>query len=47
MRLHTRAVIVAGAALALFAAPPLSAADKGDMPALLNAAGFQVPTVPG
>jgi peroxiredoxin len=44
MRLHTRAVVV-GAALALLAALPLSAADKGDMPALLKAAGFQVPAV--
>jgi peroxiredoxin len=42
MKFHMPTAI---AVLALAAAAPLCAANKGDIPALLNAAGFQVPTV--
>jgi peroxiredoxin len=42
MKLRMRTAI---AVLALAVAVPLCAANKGDIPALLNAAGFQVPNV--
>jgi peroxiredoxin len=45
MKLRSRAVMAVGAVLALAVALPLGAANKGDIPALLHAAGFQVPTV--